>query len=121
MTTTIEKLKMGTGNPINQDYFVLTRVIYFPNLVSIIGYNSCFHHKTAVELFFISLKTSLFSDSFFMCKKSKLVNVRTTLWVRASGFEWHVHHKVVRTLTFYVQKHRKIRMSTDCSYLIQMV
>jgi hypothetical protein len=44
----------------------------------------------------------------------KKVNVHTTLWVRASGFEWHVPHKVVWTLTFYDQKRRKIRTTTDC-------
>jgi hypothetical protein len=36
------------------------------------------------------------------------VNVCTTLWVRASRFEWHVLHKIVQKLTFYVQKRRKI-------------
>jgi hypothetical protein len=41
------------------------------------------------------------------------VNVYTTLWVRATGLEWHVPHKVVQTLTFYAQKRRKIRTSTD--------
>jgi hypothetical protein len=45
----------------------------------------------------------------------KIVNVCTTLWVRASGFEWHIPHKVVQTLTIYVQKRPCLRMSTDCS------
>jgi hypothetical protein len=44
----------------------------------------------------------------------KKVNIHTTLWVRAIGFEWHIPHKVVWTLTFYVQKRRKIRATTDC-------
>jgi hypothetical protein len=45
------------------------------------------------------------------------VDVCTTLWVRASGFEWHIPHKVVQTLTFYGQKLRKTRTSTDCYWM----
>jgi hypothetical protein len=51
---------------------------------------------------------------FFLGVKNEKVNVHTTLWVRASGFEWHVPHKIVWTSTFYVQKRRKIKTTTDC-------
>jgi hypothetical protein len=45
------------------------------------------------------------------------VKVCKTLWVRASGFELNVPHKVVQTLTFYVWKRRFLRTSTDCCIL----